>query len=56
MMGAIVGIEIPVDRLIGKWKVSQNRSAADRQGVAEGLSRDGHAAMAAHVTNPATTS
>ena len=34
---AIVGIEIPVDRLVGKWKISQNRSEADRQGVAEGL-------------------
>lgn len=37
MLGAIVGIEIPIDRLVGKWKVSQNRSAADRSGVAEGL-------------------
>lgn len=37
MLGAIVGIEIPVDRLAGKWKVSQNRSAADRGGVVEGL-------------------
>ena len=37
MLRAIVGIQIPVDRLVGKWKVSQNRSAADRQGVARGL-------------------
>ncbi len=37
MLGAIVGIEIPIDRLVGKWKVSQNRNAADRSGVAEGL-------------------
>lgn len=37
MLGAIVGIEIPLDSLLGKWKVSQNRSAADRQGVADGL-------------------
>jgi transcriptional regulator len=34
---AIVGIEIAVDRIEGKWKVSQNRSAADRAGVAAGL-------------------
>jgi transcriptional regulator len=34
---AIVGIEIPITRLLGKWKVSQNRSAADRAGVAEAL-------------------
>jgi len=38
MLGAIVGIEIPVTRLDGKWKVSQNRNDADRDGVAEGLS------------------
>ena len=37
MLRAIVGIEIPVERLIGKWKVSQNRSDADRLGVAGGL-------------------
>jgi transcriptional regulator len=33
----IVGIEIPVERLIGKWKVSQNRPEVDRQGVSRGL-------------------
>ena len=37
MLRAIVGIEIEVTRLQGKWKVSQNRSAADRAGVAAGL-------------------
>jgi len=37
MLNAIVGIEIPITRWQGKWKVSQNRSAADRAGVAEGL-------------------
>ncbi|MGI9384145.1 MAG: FMN-binding negative transcriptional regulator [Methyloligellaceae bacterium] len=35
---AIVGIEIPIARLEGKWKVSQNRNAADREGVVKGLS------------------
>lgn len=34
---AIVGVEISVERLEGKWKVSQNRSEADRQGVIAGL-------------------
>jgi transcriptional regulator len=33
----IVGIEIEIATLEGKWKVSQNRPAADRQGVATGL-------------------
>ncbi len=37
MLGAIVGIEIPVRRWVGKWKISQNRPAPDRQGVAAGL-------------------
>ena len=46
---AIVGIEIPIAKLVGKWKVSQNRSAADRAGVARGLREtgdDGAATMA----------
>ena len=37
MLRAIVGIEIELVSLVGKWKVSQNRSAADRAGVARGL-------------------
>ena len=41
LLGAIVGMEIPVTQLIGKWKVSQNRSVADRQGVIAGLEADG---------------
>lgn len=43
MLAAIVGIEIPLTRLSGKWKTSQNRSAADRAGVAEGLVLKGDA-------------
>ena len=34
---AIVGIEIPIARIEGKWKMSQNRSPADRAGVVRGL-------------------
>ncbi|MBX3651200.1 MAG: FMN-binding negative transcriptional regulator [Burkholderiales bacterium] len=37
MLKAIVGIEIPVTSIEGKWKVSQNRTQADRDGVAAGL-------------------
>ena len=33
----IVGLEIEIASLEGKWKVSQNRPAADRAGVASGL-------------------
>ena len=33
MLEAIIGIEIPISKLTGKWKVSQNRPAGDREGV-----------------------
>jgi len=33
----IVGIEIAIVRVFGKWKVSQNRPLADRQGAIQGL-------------------
>jgi transcriptional regulator len=33
----IVGLEMTIDRLEGKWKVSQNRSERDREAVASGL-------------------
>jgi transcriptional regulator len=46
---AIVGIEIEITDIVGKWKVSQNRSSPDRAGVAAGLSQDGNDAMAAMV-------
>lgn len=46
-LGAIVGIEIPVSRLLGKWKVSQNRPAADRAGVVRGLRETADAQAAA---------
>ena len=34
---AIVGFELAITRVEGKWKMSQNRSAADIDGVIEGL-------------------
>jgi transcriptional regulator len=37
MMGLIVGFELTITSLTGKWKVSQNRSAEDQQGVVQGL-------------------
>lgn len=38
MFGAIVGLEIELAApLVGKWKVSQNRPAADRAGTVAGL-------------------
>ncbi|CAI2800192.1 MULTISPECIES: FMN-binding negative transcriptional regulator [Pseudomonas] len=37
MLNAIVGFALPIERLIGKRKLSQNRSPADIAGVREGL-------------------
>ena len=37
MLKAIVGVEIVLTSLVGKWKVSQNRPRADREGVAASL-------------------
>ncbi len=42
----IIGFEIPIARLEGKWKMSQNRPAQDRVGVVEGLVREGGPAEA----------
>jgi transcriptional regulator len=36
----IIGLEIPIARIEGKWKVSQNRAPVDQAGVVAGL-RDG---------------
>jgi transcriptional regulator len=41
MLGAIVGIEVRVARMEGKWKLGQNREARDREGAAAGLERRG---------------
>jgi transcriptional regulator len=46
---AIVGVEIEILDIRGKWKTSQNRNAADRAGVVAGLdalSDEGSRAMA----------
>jgi transcriptional regulator len=41
----IVGLEVRIQHIEGKWKVSQNRPIGDRLGVAEGLSAEGHHEM-----------
>lgn len=41
MLGAIVGLELRITRLVGKWKMSQNRPAQDRAGVVDALRRAG---------------
>ena len=49
MLKGIVGVELTVTHLEGKWKVSQNRDQAERRGVEEGLRREGQVAMASLV-------
>lgn len=46
-MKAIVGIEIPLHTLTGKWKVSQNQPPANREGVVRGLTEAGDAVPSA---------
>jgi transcriptional regulator len=41
MLKGIVGFTLPISRLEGKWKMSQNRPAEDRAGVVAGLQSDG---------------
>ncbi len=51
MIAGIVGFELVVTRLYGKWKMSQNRPPEDRAGVVAGLTREGGSAeVAAFVT------
>jgi len=45
----IVGIEISLSRLSGKWKVSQNQPAENQNGVTQGLNKSGKPEMAALV-------
>ena len=47
MVGGIIGLEMPVTRLVGKWKVSQNRPAHDQRGAIDGLLREGGEGAAA---------
>ena len=51
----IVGFELPIVRLEGKWKMSQNRPAADRAGAIEGLRREGGVQESAVAEIMATT-
>ena len=42
MLKGIVGFVLPIARLEGKWKMSQNRPLEDRVGVVTGLTAEGH--------------
>ena len=58
LLGAIVGIEIEIDTLMGKFKLSQNQAPLDRQGAIAGLQDSGEAESIAlaelmkHVIDP----
>ena len=50
MLAAIVGFEIEITAIEGKWKLNQNRSSADRAGVVAALRASGSAAADAIAT------
>jgi transcriptional regulator len=47
MVKGIIGFELTIARLEGKWKMSQNRPEDDRAGVVEGLTQEGGSAEVA---------
>ena len=53
MVGKIVGIEVEITRLVGKFKLSQNREARDIAGVVENLDAQGDGALAQAVSEHA---
>lgn len=52
MVVAVVGIEIEIDRLVGKFKLSQNKEAADRQGAIAALLQRGQEALGEAMQSP----
>jgi transcriptional regulator len=53
MLNGIIGFELAITRLEGKRKLSQNRPAADRIGVVDGLREDGRPDLAREVAQVA---
>ncbi len=59
MIAGVVGFELVIEKMIGKWKLSQNRSAEDQKGVRGGLRREagaGGAELADLMERAASTS
>ena len=52
MVQAVVGIEIEIERLVGKFKLGQNKDEADRQGAAHALHARGLVEVASDMENP----
>ena len=53
MLKGIVSFELAIERLEGKWKMSQNRPAEDRAGVVAGLKQEGGSAEVAALVEAA---
>jgi transcriptional regulator len=53
MLNGIIGLELTITRLEGKWKMSQNRPASERPGILEGLREDGRPDLAHEVAEAA---
>jgi len=51
MLSSIVGIEIDITKMVGKWKLSQNKEERDRINAAEELRNRGAQAMAEAMLN-----
>ena len=51
MVKAIVGIEVEIARMVGKWKLSQNKEERDRVNAAEELGKRGHTATSIAMLN-----
>ena len=51
LIGGVIGFEIVIAELQGKWKVSQNRTETDRDSLSKGLSNHGDFEMAKLVKN-----
>jgi transcriptional regulator len=41
LIGAVIGIEIVISKLSGKWKMSQNQPPQNRVGIIQGLRESG---------------
>ena len=46
LLRSIVGIEVDIKQMVGKYKLSQNKALRDRQGMVEGLQSNGQLALA----------
>ena len=51
MLASIVGIDVAIQRLVGKWKLGQNREERDRRNAAVELEKRGYPAMSAAMTD-----